>query len=77
MRRHRALSAAVAGVIAFALLFPAPAAADPDDPGYSVDGGGQPGLERWPRVCGTAPIACGLRRDPGSGAWIRPPTEKN
>lgn len=46
-----------------------------DDPGYQIDGGGQPGVEHYPRVCGSDPLACGLHFDPGPGTWARPDRE--
>ena len=46
-----------------------------DDPGYQTDQGQMPCVEHWPAVCQTAPLACSWHRDPGSGAWLRPPAE--
>jgi hypothetical protein len=64
---------AVAVLLAVALA--APAHADPDDtsddPGYAIDGGGQPGVEHYPQICGVYPIGCGLRFNPGPGTWTR------
>jgi len=71
----------VVAILGAAIIAPgltsAVAYADPsdDDPGYVIDDGSQPGLEHLPRQCSTVPIACGLTRDPGSGAWLRPAPE--
>lgn len=46
-----------------------------DDPGYSIDGGGQPGVEHYPAICGFSPIGCGLHYNPGPGTWVRPDPE--
>jgi hypothetical protein len=58
-------------------LHPAPANADnsdDDDPGFSVDGR-MPGVEQWPPVCSSQPLAGSLHYDPGSGTWARPNPE--
>lgn len=63
-----------AAAVAALLNSPLAHADGDDDPGYSVDGQ-QPGLQDYPPACGEVLFACALRRDPGSGAWIRPAPE--
>jgi hypothetical protein len=62
-----------ASLIVGAVLSVAPFAHADDQthPNYQIDGGGQPGVEHLPKICGDFPWGCALRYQPGPNTWVR------
>jgi hypothetical protein len=79
MNTVRNIVLAAAAVAAMVIAAAAPAGADPTDPTpptpYQIPSNAGPvlgGVQTYPPVCLTAPLACGLRYDPGAGTWDAP-----
>jgi hypothetical protein len=70
---------ALCAVVALVIGATGTAHADPTpapSPGYQIptpNGPVFPGIQTYPPRCLTAPLACGLRYDPGMGTWNAPP----
>lgn len=74
MNTVRNIVLAAAGVAALVVAAPGTASADPTPPPgpYQIPGPSGPvlpGVQTYQPVCLTAPLACGLRYDPGTGTW--------
>jgi hypothetical protein len=66
---------AVAAVAAMVVAAPGTAGADPTSAPtpYQVPGPSGPvlgGVQSYPPVCLTAPLACAMRYDPSRGVWV-------
>jgi hypothetical protein len=54
------------------LLSAGSATADPTPTPYQPGGAGGPigGIQPYPAICATAPLACAMHYDPDRGTWV-------